>query len=314
MTADLAEMTQLRDMQVAMEVAQKFELGWFDVEFTLYGCAYMKNDKRYYRISDNAEKIYDFIEYALLQKIYPTNIVEMTKKCPVPAGMQEYIAQDIKRELAKELQQSYPYEFFIFLSDFINNVSDNSAESIIKIEKEKAFGYFDEEKLESFSQLLNFAYKNGKLSTAMYEKYCKEIEDERKDMIDNPVKKDIIEKTFFGLSYEKNTELQYYYNACKANVYKKKYSLEYEGIFTTPIFEKKYWLNYTQKILDIQQMFRKELQQKINRPIYTLYKSLNYNKKINREEFGDIANIVKMKYGEKPYVSFIRYGYRLGIL
>ena len=41
---------KFRDEQVAEDVAKKAMLGWFDVEFIMYGCAYLdpKTDKMCY--------------------------------------------------------------------------------------------------------------------------------------------------------------------------------------------------------------------------------------------------------------------------
>ena len=50
-----------RDIQAASEVARRAELGWFDVEFTMYGSAYLENGKRYYQVSAEAEKIYEIL-------------------------------------------------------------------------------------------------------------------------------------------------------------------------------------------------------------------------------------------------------------
>ena len=41
MTVDLNMMLDLRDLQVAMDVAKRAELGWFDVEFTMYGTCFI---------------------------------------------------------------------------------------------------------------------------------------------------------------------------------------------------------------------------------------------------------------------------------
>lgn len=62
MTVDLDMMLDLRDLQVALDVQRRAEMGWFDVEFTMYGCAYYQNGERYYRVSTHDEKIYNFIE------------------------------------------------------------------------------------------------------------------------------------------------------------------------------------------------------------------------------------------------------------
>ena len=57
MTVDLDMMLDLRDLQVARDVQRRAEMGWFDVEFTMYGCAYYQNGERYYRVSAHDEKI-----------------------------------------------------------------------------------------------------------------------------------------------------------------------------------------------------------------------------------------------------------------
>ena len=48
MTGNLNMMMKFRDLQVAEDVGKKAELGWFDVEFTMYGCAYLNDGKMYY--------------------------------------------------------------------------------------------------------------------------------------------------------------------------------------------------------------------------------------------------------------------------
>ena len=44
MTVELDAMMELRDLQVAMDIAHRAEMGWFDVEFTMYGCCYFNFD------------------------------------------------------------------------------------------------------------------------------------------------------------------------------------------------------------------------------------------------------------------------------
>ena len=109
-------MMKFRDIQVAEDVGKKAALGWFDVEFTMYGCAYWEKeqDKLYYKVSTQAEDIYDFIEQSAAKDIYPSNVLSLSKKCPVPAGMKEWIAQDVKVELAQKLKVIYPKDCFIF--------------------------------------------------------------------------------------------------------------------------------------------------------------------------------------------------------
>ena len=79
MTADLNRLIDLRNNQIikdanvqaAEDIGKMAELGYFPVEFTMYGCAYLNpiDNKMYYKISSEAEKIYDLIERSMLNKI-----------------------------------------------------------------------------------------------------------------------------------------------------------------------------------------------------------------------------------------------------
>ncbi|MBQ2432544.1 MAG: hypothetical protein II268_04915, partial [Peptococcaceae bacterium] len=71
-----------RDIQAASEVARRAELGWFDVDFTMYGSTYMDSGKRYYQISAEAEKIYECMEANLGHGVLPTNVIKTTEKVP----------------------------------------------------------------------------------------------------------------------------------------------------------------------------------------------------------------------------------------
>ena len=122
MTGDLNILMQVRNkkvskdmnVRVAEEVGEKAELGYFDTEFTMYGCAFLnpQDGKMYYKVSSLAEDIYDFIEMSAQKKIYPSNVMTYTRKVPVPSGMKELIARDVKQELAQKLRSVYPKEFF----------------------------------------------------------------------------------------------------------------------------------------------------------------------------------------------------------
>ena len=68
MTGDLSLFSKFRDIQAADYVRRRAELGWFDVEFTMYGCAYLDihDNKMRYKVSSREEDIYDFIEKSSL--------------------------------------------------------------------------------------------------------------------------------------------------------------------------------------------------------------------------------------------------------
>ena len=74
MTAKLEINEMFRDLRVAETVGQKLEMGWQEIEFTVYGTAYLKDGEMNYKISSEAGKIYQFIENALTEDIYCSNI------------------------------------------------------------------------------------------------------------------------------------------------------------------------------------------------------------------------------------------------
>ena len=131
MTGNLQMLMRLHDEVVAEEVGQMSELGYFDAEFSMYGCAYLENGKRYYKVSPDAADIYRFIEQSNLRNIFPSNVIQYTKKCAVPAGMQEVIAQDVKVELAKQLAENFPIEFFETLYRLADQVTEDRASALL---------------------------------------------------------------------------------------------------------------------------------------------------------------------------------------
>ena len=83
MTAKLEINEMFRDLRVAETVGQKLEMGWLEIEFTVYGTTYLKDGEMNYKISSEAGKIYQFMENALTEDVYCSNIQEFTHMCHV---------------------------------------------------------------------------------------------------------------------------------------------------------------------------------------------------------------------------------------
>ena len=136
MTVDLDMMLDLRDAQVAADVARKAELGWFDVEFTMYECAYMEGGKRWYRLSERAETIYDFVEAQCGGEGLVPRVMLLSEKYPVPVGMKESVAVDVKKALGKRLQEAYAEEFFVYLQEVAERCAEDSGYEYLLAERE----------------------------------------------------------------------------------------------------------------------------------------------------------------------------------
>ena len=81
MTAKLEINEMFRDMKVAETVGEKLKMGWLELEFTVYGTTYLQDGELHYKISSEAGKIYQFMEHALTNDIYCSNIETFTHMC-----------------------------------------------------------------------------------------------------------------------------------------------------------------------------------------------------------------------------------------
>ncbi len=312
MTGNLKMMMKFRDLQVAEDVGKMAKLGWFDVEFTMYGCAYLEQGNMYYKVSPNAGDIYEFIESSGLKNIYPSNMYSVTQKCAVPSGMKETIEQEVKLELAKTLQNIYPKEFFELLNQLAEDVTVNTAKDFLWQQVDELEGLFETEKLRLFENLVNYIYSCKILEKEEYHKILAWLKEERKSMEEDFVCKDIFEKQMYGILYRENGQERYLENARKEYVYEKMHEKEQQGEFVTPIFSKEYWYNYTYRLPDVMQNFKKNLKEYYNKEYVENLECLR-QRTYDKEKFLLILSEVRAKYGEKPAETLCRYGYRWGI-
>ncbi|MEE0434245.1 MAG: hypothetical protein UDB11_02425 [Peptococcaceae bacterium] len=312
MTGRLGLMMKLHDAQVADDVRRMAELGYFDTEFTMYGCVYMENGKRYYKISPNADDIYSFTEKSNLNNIFPGNVYQYTKKCPVPAGMKEVIAQEVKVELAKKLSEDFPTTYMETLEQFAKDITDDSAADYLWQRVDDLEGVFDIEKLRRFEEQMEYLYTCRKITWATFKALRDWLKDERKSMLENFETKDIFEKTVYGMMYVDGERLRYVENARMEYVYEKMYDIEGKGGVVTPIYKKTFWYNYTYRLADVMQDFKKELR------AYYSKRSLDELELVRRTDahrdlFIDVYRNIKANYNDKAVETLLRYSNRWGI-
>lgn len=306
---------KFRDIQVAEDVGKKAELGWFDVEFIMYGCAYWdkEKDKMYYKVSSDASDIYDFIEKSMTMEIFPSNVMSLTKRCPVPAGMKELIAQDVKKDLGRKMKECYPKEFFYELYALAEKAENNTAAEILQKEAEQLEGVFEEKKLKKYEDLVKYARSCKQINKIAYEALKEWIAGQYKDMEDDSITKDKFEKTLYGIAYEEKGKIKYIINAQKSYIYEHLYAMEIEGVFTTPIYSKSYWYNYTYRLKDVNQDFKYHLEEELDTTyIEKIKKIRNGKKQLNSEDCMIEWEELKKKYRQEAYETILRYGYRWG--
>lgn len=315
MTDNLNAMVDLRDVQVALDVAKRAEMGWFDVEFTMYGCAYWNGRERYYRISASDEKIYDFIEEGAAHNVLPTDICLLSQKYPVPTGMREYIALDVKKDLALEMAEKFPQSFFVLLEQLALEATDDGALSWLLTQQKQLSGCFDTKKIQRFQAMTDYAYTCRKLTRQSYIELKKWIAEEKKSMMENIIAKDIFEKTFYAIAYVENNQLKFVINARRGYIYQKKYALELQGFFVSPVYSETYYYNYTIRLPQIRQMFENEARAYLNADYMVTLKAIfGRNDQLTPTAFLAYRQKAAREYGASAEQTLLHYGYRWGIL
>ncbi len=307
-------MMRFRDMQVAEDIGKKAALGWFDVEFTMYGCAYLEAGQRYYKISPEAGDIYDFMERSVLKDIYASNVLCLTQKLAVPAGMKEKIALEVKKDLAGQLQKTYPQEFLLALSQLAEACRTNDAAATLWAEAETLEGVFEEEKLRRFKALLNYCYSMRKLSKGTYQEIEGWLKEERKSMEEDGTIKDIFEKTLYGFAYEEDGEINYLENANKSSIYRAIHEQESKGFLVTPVLVKTYWYNYKYCMSDVKADFACLLEQEYNKGYLKQLRKLKEGTgRILPAGLANTFSKLQEKWGNEPAATMLRYAHRWGI-
>lgn len=303
------------NIQAARVVGRRAELGWFDVEFIMYGCAYLQHEKVYYKVSSQAEDIYHFAETAAVENIYTSNVFRYTEKCAVPSGMYDLIANDVKKDLARELKKQYSISFFKILNDLAERTQDNCAARLLYREAEQLEGIFSEEKIDQFEILVQYAYRHHSINFDTYQNIMKWIIEERKNMEDDWVSKNFYEKTIYGFAYEKDNHIKYVDNVLQSYVYEKAEQLEQNGYLITPILSHTYWYEQPRRTSEILQEFRALLVEQYDMSYIEKIKKIRDNKtRINKNEFMGLLEMIKNTYGDHAASTILRYGYTWGVL
>ena len=179
MGGDINKIIRMRDAEIAEGMGRQAELGWFDVEFTMYGTAYLADGELCYRVSDLSDHIYHYMESHSVDDCYFGKVLSLTQRCPVPIGMQEEKALDVKKTLARTLRAAYPQELFDLLAQIAETARLDDAYALLLDEQEALEGRFDDGELRCYQELTAYSYSCLKLSRSHYDQIMSWIRKER---------------------------------------------------------------------------------------------------------------------------------------
>ena len=242
---DLRRMNAFRDVQVAEDFKKMAEMGYLDQEYTVYGIVYWKDGTRNYVISSDEAKIWEQIKQLLLQDIYPSQIKQLTKICHVPVGEEERIATEVKVALAEYLYHAYPAEALQKIASVLQTIENENLFREIEGYCKQVEGCFSADEIYLARALIEFSYIHKNITEVQYRDLLMWLKYEEKNIQNDIVRKDIIEKTFYTLIYSDNRgKKKFATNARKDWIYKKTSQLMQKGIIVAPFFAATYWYHY----------------------------------------------------------------------
>ena len=104
---------------------------------------------------------------------------------------------DVKYDLARKLKKVFKANFFENLYEQAQKYVTDSAAQFLWQETENLEGLFDEEKLRRFENLVDYAYTCLSLTARTYADLKNWLREERKNMEQDFISKDIFEKTLY---------------------------------------------------------------------------------------------------------------------
>ncbi len=304
----MAEM--FRDIQCSMDVAQMVELGKFDKEFTVYGCAYRYNGETYFRISEHEETIYRFCEKNNLQGVCTTNVMRYHYVTDVPAGTKDDIWEEVKWNLGYELLKVYPDDFLDLLNQLQARPSKNGAWPYLKQWQENLDGHFQRNWLDLFDCVTIECVLVKQLDLEHYQQLKQWSDNNWMQMEDDTIQKDIHERTLHGFAYLKNSTKQYKMNAQYVKVYQERQNLRNKGMLVTPIYSQTYWFKTQTQFPKLKKQYQEQLEKMLEPCIQLVEKLDDMPSFLTPEEYSTLYQNVCSIYGQSAVDTFYTYGRR----
>ncbi len=234
--------TENRDMACASEVGRMAELGRFETELNIYGCAYLDHGRIVYRLSERALPMYHFVYDSVIQERFTTSVRFLSERTLVPAGMAESLSYKAKLELAIRLRDAYPRAFFEALAELGKMTATNAALPFLTEMAHQIDGLFDESALQLFDGTLMRCIEGKLLDRYYAEGFRTWLSSVRRQMENDPMPGARFKRTLYGFCYESEGKIRAVLNAVAETVAQEHTKKQLQGLTLGPILERTYWL------------------------------------------------------------------------
>lgn len=298
-----------RDIQVGMDVGKMVELGKFDKEFTVYGCAYRQNGETYFPISEREETIYRLCERKQLEGIYPSKVMHYHIATSVPAGAIDDIWDDVKWKLGYQLMDIYSANYLDKLNELGNYESNNNMWPYLEEYMEQLEGIFSKELLELFDSISVDCFLRKQIDKDHYNTIKTWSNKIWQQMENDPEIKNIHSRSLNGCAYLDNDRIKYKVNAQYVHVYKSRQDLMCHGFIVTPIYSETCWYQTQTQFPSLRKKYENNLKN-LMRPTIELMKIIYKQKPYQgKEDFLNYYNDVVKNASDVVKDTFTIYGY-----
>lgn len=313
----VAEATGPRDANLvaAQTAGAMVEMGCFAQEVTVYGSAYYEEGHRRYMLSADEAKIADFVQGAQYAHLLPTPLSQLSLAVVIPAGCAELVSRAAKKRLARQLEASYPPEYFELAAGLLAVTPDTSAQSWLEAMQDALEGVFEEDRLQLFEGLLHLAYLKKNVSERTYHQFNEWLERVRREMADDACPRERFAKTFYGAVYFKaDGSRALDINVCREVIYQHQLERQKENIPMTPLASKTYWYGYEQTVQELRVQFADHLARLFDETYLSAWRTLtNLPSAIPPEAWREAQAQSSRDFGDPAQKALASLGRRLGL-
>ena len=307
------EMPILRDKHAADEVRMMASLGMYPQGITVYGLVYFKDGERHYLLSTIQRNLIDFLNNALNEQYYPSDIYVYSESRMLPEGYAEEITNAVKAAAGRCLQQMYPEQVFALLEELHDfQASTNLDEDFIQM-RSKLEPVFDLGTIEAFRELCTRAFLRKNMTKAVYNglsAWCRK----RITAIESylPPLKDK-EKIFYGFALiESCCVSKCVINANLDVIYRERLSYERQGIAVTAICRKHFLYERQESLQSLKARMEEEIRAIYDAEMLGLLEKLSAKAIFPRERKTEIFRRLS-SLGEEAVKIGEKYAHRWGI-
>lgn len=261
-----------RDIKCANDVASMVELGRFEKEFIAYGTAVKVSDGEvYYYAASNEERLQKYVDEQKWKGNFFTPVVSTVKRSLVPSGMEDDIVQAVKQFLLGEMKKNYEsVDYFSLMQPFFDTPANDNAYSILLEYKERIEGHFADRELQLFFNAVKIAYEGKVLSETKYQELLAWHQYIRRQMEDDPIAAENLERTLYGFVYYEGEKLKVAYDAQELCVIHQHNEKIMKGLTVGPIMQKTYWFQQFKLMKEVRESFCDWLRIGQNEAYFTL--------------------------------------------